>query len=310
MNFLKRNSLAVSVAAMVLLVTMLLTPVSALSSHAEAQAAAYNRHSIGMTGIGNARELGGYQTVDGHTVKFGKLLRCGKMVNATEEDKARLVNIYHLSKIIDFRTNTERTKDPDPVLCGIPSVHLSVLGDSMQKSVTNQFMVHDLDGLINLAENGMLDNMMVNLNRMIVTEPAAINAYKQFFQELLAADGKTVLWHCSAGKDRAGLGSALVLTALGVDRETVYADYLNTNYYYASDIQSQYNKVLKATGSKTIAGRVGTYEGVQEHWLKTAFDTIEKEYGSVDNFFHDQLSLSDSDLQALRDAYLQESILR
>lgn len=72
--------------------------------------------TIGLKGVENARELGGYETMDGKHVKRGKLLRSGKLASASEEDLTRLSEVYELSQIIDFRTSEEVASGPDPAL--------------------------------------------------------------------------------------------------------------------------------------------------------------------------------------------------
>lgn len=280
-------------------------------SAAEQQAAAYNRHSIGLNGVSNARELGGYKTKDGRTIKFGKLLRTGKLKEATKEDQDRLINVYHLSKIIDFRSSAERLKDPDPKLDGVASYQYSALGTGVPdldlsseegRSALIQFArsaaTKDKDGTL-------VDAYYKNMYRQLYMTEDGVNAYRNFFQQLLSANGNTVLWHCSAGKDRAGNASMLLLTVLGVDKETVIQDFLNTNYYNKEDIDEAYNLVYKVTHNAKTAEDIASNYGVKREWIETSYAVIEKQYGSMDNFIHNGLKLSNQDIAKLQAAYLE-----
>ncbi len=302
-----------SVLSLLLAAVMLFSavPVFAQSS-AEEQAAAYNRHSIGMKGIHNARELGGYVTEDGKTVKFGKLLRTAKLADATDDDIERLEKVYHVKKDIDFRSAIERAANPDVEVNGMKMYSFPALGETMlpQYDLTDPSYQEDtqamIRSLITLDKDGnFVNSYFKNTYRQLYTTKDGINAYKNFFHEILTANGDTVLWHCTSGKDRCGNASFLLLLALGVDQETAIQDFLNTNYYYEDDMEDAYETALKLTGNKKTAEDISYYPGVKREWIETSLKTIEQEYGSVDNYFHKALGLSDQDLASIRAAYLE-----
>ncbi len=300
---------------------LVMTLIAALSSvsaqaagsglNAEQQAAAYNRHSIGLKEVSNARELGGYQTQDGRTVKFGKLLRTGKLKDASKEDQERLVNVYHLSKVIDFRSSAERLKDPDPKLDGVSAYQYSALGTGipdldLSSEEGRNDLIQFAKSIAGKDKDGTLvDAYYKNMYRQLYMTEDGVNAYRNFFQQLLSANGKTVLWHCSAGKDRAGNASMLLLTVLGVGKETIIQDFLNTNYYNKEDIDEAYNLVYKVTHNAKTAEDIASNYGVKREWIETSYAVINKQYGSMDNFIHNGLKLSDQDIAKLQAAYLE-----
>ena len=288
------------------LLTCSLTATAKTLSPAE-QANLTNKHSIGLEGVSNARDLGGYVTRDGRTVQWGKLLRSANLSEATDTDLARLSKTYHVCKVIDFRSDFEQLTKQDREVPGAKAVNLPVLGNMFSgenSSLTSGSVSIGLDDLIAMAENGWVDTQLKNTNKNLVTSDAARSAYSQFFREVLETKGGTVLWHCSQGKDRAGFASALMLSALGVDRDVIYADYLLTNDYTAEKQQEIYDLVYGLTRDKTIAKRASLYEGVKKAWLKTAFDLIDEQYGSTEAFLNKALGLSASDLQTLQNYYL------
>ncbi len=267
------------------------------------QARQHNRHSIGLKGVRNSRELGGYRTADGRTIRRGKLLRTAQLEKATPADLRRLSEHYHLNTICDLRIPTERLRAPDPRIDGVEHISLSPLGigiptlDIHSKEST-QALVHAL-------KTGIVDAYMTNMYRMLVTEKTAIDAYHEMFVELLGADGKTFLWHCVDGKDRTGVAAALILSALGADREVIMADYLNSNRYNAKRVTETYKKVLDATHSVKLATDASTHPSVQKDWINHALDTIDREYGSMDRFLREQMGLTSEKTAFLREAYLK-----
>lgn len=125
-----------------------------------------------------------------------------------------------------------------------------------------------------------------------------------FFRELMDADGGTVLWHCVGGKDRTGMLSLLLLSVLGVDRETIISDYLLSNDYYADSIREIYDRTYQLTGSRSLAEDLSLTRSVQRDWIEQAYATLESRYGSVDRYLHEVIGISDADFTALQDAYL------
>lgn len=300
------------VLALIMALSVIFCAVPALAADNQAAqnaAAANNHHSIGLTGVKNARELGGYKTTDGRTVKSGKLLRTGKLVKATDEDKQKLVDTYHLTKDIDFRFDAEIAKDPDPTLPGVEYYNFPAVGISMIDLTSEEgqgYTKDALNSLIKMDKDGNLINSYYKMMyRSLYVTDDGLNAYRNFFQQLLAANGNTVLWHCSAGKDRTGNAAMLLLIALGVDKETAIQDYLLTNDYVAADKKAAYDKYYEKTHNEKIAQDFASDPGVKRAWIEESFKTIEKYYGSVNGYLHKALGLTDDDIAKLRAAYTE-----
>lgn len=269
------------------------------------QAALYDHHSIYLEGVGNARELGGYVTEDGSTVKAGKLLRTAKLEDATDADLARLANVYQVKKVIDFRAWSERLRAPDKAVPGAEALNFSPL--PLGFPLFEVASIADITAVLRAIPGGIMDTYMVNQYHILVSDPFAVKAYKNFFQELLDADGDTVLWHCTAGKDRTGIAAYLLLCALGVDEDVAYADYMLTNYYNAGDMQEAYDKVYKIIHSDRLAHEFYIYNGVGEAWIQSAIGTMDRYYGGVNNYLKNKLGLDDAEIQELRTNYLDSA---
>lgn len=262
--------------------------------------------SIGLTGIGNARQLGGYTGADSRRIKKDVLLRTGKLADAAEGDLDRLKNVYHLTEVVDFRTTFERDAAPDPEIEGVRSYHFGILDESAKE---NQGMAaaaaggaFPLEKVMGFITSGAMENMYVD----IALSPVSQKGYSGFFEVLLNHGEGAVLWHCTAGKDRAGFGSVLILSALGVDRETILEDYILTNQYYRENIE-QLEQFIRSKGLPEEAVKAAkSMAGAEQAYLEKALDTIDKNYGSMDAYLENQLGLSVDNKQKLRDKYLEK----
>lgn len=269
----------------------------------ENQAKLSRRHSIGLKGVLNSRELGGYKMQDGRTIRKGKLLRTAQLKNATSSDIRKLSKKYHLDTIIDLRVPTERLKAPDPRIDGVKHTTLSPLGIGIP--IFDLSSSEHIKALANAMETGVVNTYMTNMYHMLVTEDSAIKAYRQMFVELMNAGGKTVLWHCVDGKDRTGVAAALILSALGADRDVIMADYLVSNKFNAKLVKDSYKKVLDATHSRRIARDISLDPSVKREWMEHALNTIDKTYGSMYSFLVNQLGMTPEKQQTLREYYLK-----
>lgn len=300
-----------------LLLTLFLTmsmvfgtgPAFAAGSSAKAQANAYNKHSIGLTSVSNARELGGYKTKDGRTVKFGKLLRTGELTDLSAADQKKLEQKYHVKKIVDFRSNRNILMDgQDPELKNATRAHYPY-SSTLNLLLTSQGLELGKGVLVDITRQGyngnLTDSYFMEGYKTMYVSSDGIAMFRGFFHELLDANGDTVLWHCVSGKDRTGNATAMLLYVLGVDRETIIQDFLLSNGYLKEDRQETYDMVYRLTNNKTIAKDIARKDAVRRSWIEASFETIETQYGSVDNFLHKVIGLSKKDIQKLQKAYLK-----
>jgi protein-tyrosine phosphatase len=127
--------------------------------------------------------------------------------------------------------------------------------------------------------------------------------YKPVFDELLGLDDReALLFHCTAGKDRTGIGAALVLSALGVDRQTILADYEATNEYWKSDRESRIQQMVsQGMDEKSVRSMMAA----DPAYLEVTFRTLEEKYGSIDNFLKKEMELTPRKLAALRAKYTE-----
>lgn len=264
--------------------------------------------SIGLTGIVNARELGGYISEDGRKVKRGVLLRTGALSGMTEADRTCLMEQYHLTDVIDFRTSFECAAAPDPVMDPVAYHPIRILDEQgsqtagMAAAATGEGF--PLEKLVEYIKSGKVhpEDMYVD----IVQSAASKEGYRKFFEYLLEHKEGALLWHCSAGKDRTGLGAAFLLTILGVNRQTVLEDYSLTNVYF-QDILKKMEIQLASFGlteaemevMRAVAG------GVNPAYLEKALDTIEEQYGSLEWYLEKELGITEEKRLKLQEMYLE-----
>ena len=121
---------------------------------------------------------------------------------------------------------------------------------------------------------------------------------------LLAAEGKPVLFHCRAGKDRTGFAAAITLRLLGAPPEAIAADYRLSGGYALAALRPTI-LILRLLRGKTAANVVRELGSADARYLQAAFDTIDGQYGSFDRYARDGLGLDERAIARLRDALLE-----
>ncbi|WP_406105904.1 tyrosine-protein phosphatase [Streptomyces sp. NBC_01003] len=240
---------------------------------------------IRLDGGVNFRDAGGYRTTDGHWVRMGEIYRTASLDKLSDRDLAKLKRLG-ISVDYDLRTQQERTSAPDRVPAGSRYVVADVLGD--------------LGGLSGLpASPEAAAQLMVDAEKTMVSAPTAQKAYTTVLQGIADADGANTLFHCTAGKDRTGWANATLLTALGVPRETVTADYLASNTYRAKE-----NAAMLAAMPPAQAAVYKPLLDVRPEYLNSGFQEVTSRYGTFDHYLDKSLGLSHRDVRDLREDLL------
>lgn len=265
------------------------------------------KQSIHLHSIRNARELGGYITVDSSRIRNGLLLRTASLSGISDEDIRLLTNVYRVQHIIDFRMAMEMTGAEDPPISGSQYHHLNVIDlsnlpvqDMPEVDISNL----DLIQVVKMSEQmGMLDEDMYI--GFLSTETGK-KAYSDFFRIVLESDpDRAVLWHCTGGKDRTGLAAMLLLSALEVDEETIVKDYLLTNEFNAQRIAGT-KLYMQTQGYDDALIKKATlvFDAVDERFMRNALAWMKKEYGSVLGYIRDGLKISQAEINILKEKYL------
>ncbi|MBU6269279.1 MAG: tyrosine-protein phosphatase [Sphingomonadales bacterium] len=284
MNTLKRLAALLALATLPVLPAV---PVQAKAPPAQAEAVPEHPRFIPMAGGRNFRDAGGYRTASGKTVRWNVLYRSGSMGMLTPEGKMMLAGL-HPEAIIDLRSTQERARD-NGWIAQRPGYW------SRDYSLSMGNLANPMAAGKPTAES--MRAMMTLGYTQFPHEQAA--GYRELFARLLKAKGPVVV-NCSAGKDRTGVATALVLTALGVPYDTVRQDFLLSNGAPGM------NTLLPSLGQSGPSPEVmAPIIGVEPGYLDTAFATIRKDYGSVDAYLTKELGVGPKQRAALRHRMLQ-----
>lgn len=267
---------------------------------------------IDLRGVFNARELGGYKTFDGKTVKEHSLIRTGALVNISEESKLELINKYKLKYIVDLRTDSEVDIDPDPVIGEAENKHFSVLGNlhidkESYEIYKRMALTENIGKRYLIAYSSGLDFKKTEIYRSFVFSDCGKKAYMDYFDVLLSKkDDESVLFHCTQGKDRTGMAAILTLSALNVPRKTYVEDYMLTNEACSDIINEIKKEVPKLTDNEAVLELALFCESVDLSSIRPILKEMDEKYGGVKGYIANELKLSDAAFQKLRVLYTQD----
>ena len=254
-----------------------------------------------LTGTGNTRTLSNLINKDGLHIKDNLLIRSDALHSITEEDQAILKNEYNLKQVFDLRNILEAEIKPDNIdvkIYNLPVLANEAIGVT-KKGDDNADFKDFLDAVKAKEEPRGANKFMQNVYTQVVIADTASYAYKTFLHELLKVDGAS-LWHCSAGKDRAGFATILVLYLLDFDMETIINDYLGTNHYYTPKVE----KMIGYYGEE-YTDTLWSVFGVEREYLDVLFKVINERYGTFDNYLLKELDIDDKFKQEFKSKYLE-----
>jgi protein-tyrosine phosphatase len=254
---------------------------------------------IKLEGQGNFRDLGGYKTVDGKTVKWGLIYRAGQLNKLTDADITRLKELK-IRTVVDFRGTAEaESRGKDRLPEGIRSIPLPIDSGSLPKEEPAPAG----------SPSGRTDFMLQATRSIMINRT---DVYAAFIRELSEAQNRPLLFHCTAGKDRTGIGAAIVLSLLGVPWETVREDYLLSNYYRREEnereIKNMREDIAKRQGIPPEKVDMTSYEAmffVKPEYLDAAHDEVIRRYGSMDSYLRKGIGLSGEMIDRLRNELLE-----
>ena len=263
-----------------------------------------NSRRLCLTGAPNTRDLGGLKTMDGRVIRRGRLLRSGALGKLSEQDIIFLQSIP-LRTVVDFRTEREIAEKPDLVIPGVRQIHCPIL--PQLTGVTRELGEDGMPSYFRMAlEIGMqADTWMAGLYLPLVESEYSQTHYREFFRILLSHTEGALLYHCTIGKDRVGVGTMLLLSALGVDRSAIMEDYLLTTPYTEESRRAVCREALEYTDDPAAQFALEAFESARESYLNAAYHSIEQNYGSVSEYLSGVIGIGAKEREALRLLYLE-----
>ncbi|EJM21071.1 protein tyrosine/serine phosphatase [Pseudomonas sp. GM21] len=256
-------------------------------------------HTPLLAGAPNFRDMGGTVTRDGRSIRHGLVFRSEGLSQLTEND-LEVAQTLGIRLVCDLRSKHECDRSPSrwPLNKGTELLHLDISAD------------------VRAGEESMIKLLVDTPTRQVATR-AMVSIYRQFpyafsgklralFDRLLTDDGVPMVFHCTAGKDRTGFVSAILLSALGVDREAILEDYLKSGMYW-DGVRGEVS--LKRSLQAFFAGVppddvIHPMMAVDAAYLDAALDEVKENFGSVENYLHTCAGLDEHAVGKLRERLL------
>lgn len=266
-----------------------MTVMVALGATANAQISDSLRRVVKMEGAYNFRDTGGYKTTDGKEVILGKVYRSDAIDKLSDKD-LKTFKDRKISSVVDFRGVEEAKKAPDRLpqnttylLCPAGSNNLPTAQD-MAKLLKDKNFLFDMYG-----EGGL---------------PYFGERYRALFVQLLTLPpDEALLFHCTGGRDRTGMATALLLNILGVPQDVIEKDYVASNFYLAKNptMKNMYSGLSKMAGMSEA--EIKQQMELRPELIRNFFGAISKKYGSVENFFQVEMGIGPNEVAILKLKY-------
>jgi protein-tyrosine phosphatase len=241
-----------------------------------------------LASVDNFRDVGGtgqgYATGEGDHVTRGVFYRSNALV-PNDQDLAVLTGLG-LTAVYDVRTVEEVAAKPDRLPAGPRYLGIPILSGDLGAAVAQ------------LKSPADAVAFMQNMNRSFVDDAATRAGFAQLLTEMARTAGPQ-LFHCTAGKDRTGWASALLLSIAGVPEGTIFDDYLLTNEYTAASMKVTYDQIVASRG-EAVAQIYKPLLGVDRSYLEAGLGRLAEKYGTVDRYLTEGLGLSRGTIETLR----------
>ncbi|MGL4739770.1 MAG: tyrosine-protein phosphatase [Sarcina sp.] len=263
----------------------------------------FAERKLPLKGVCNFRDLGGFRTIDEKRVKWDKFYRSDALNVLTESDIKYLEDLG-LKGILDYRAKAEADLEKDLDIKGamyfnVPAMKLlEEENDSLKGNFNMEFLIKNIDKIPQLSNP---IGFMVDGYKNMVFEN---KAFKKLIEIMIEKKDVPFVQHCKSGKDRTGIGSALVLLLLGVSLEDAKKDYLSSNDYrkeYNDSIRARFGDLMKLERGEEIFSFMME---VKEEYFDAVIEQIMTKYSSLEEYFEKEFGLNEDKIKELKQEYL------
>jgi protein-tyrosine phosphatase len=263
-----------------------------------------DRH-ISLEGQSNFRDIGGYMTSDGRSIKWMKVFRSGRLSGLSGADVGRLDELG-IKTVVNFLTADEIKADgPGRLPEGVSEIRLSMEAGNM----------NDLTHIVNEARqtgdfSAVSPEVNPDIHRILITEGR--ENYAELLKIVSKPENWPIVFHCSHGIHRTGTATAILLSALGVPWKTIREDYLLSNKYRHNEVGPRLEQLKKtyADNRGIPAEEVDTtnmeaFYIIQGEYIDASLEQAIRDYGSMEAYISDGLGISDEEIVKLRSELLE-----
>jgi protein-tyrosine phosphatase len=241
---------------------------------------------VPLEGGSNFRDFGGHRTADGRTVRRGLVFRSAHLGGLTDADRAALDRLG-VKTIVDLRGVNEAAETPhliEGLACRVVGAHIEPqLGEQLRAGFENG----------TLTPFGVME-LLTNHYRDYPRRCAP--GFRTLFTTLSDGTHRPLVFHCTAGKDRTGFASALLLSLLGVPWDGVMEDYLRTNDLWTGHV-GRFPELDIDTRAAIVEAR--------RPYLEAAFAVVRDDFGSTEAFADKALGLDAAARERLKAELLE-----
>lgn len=268
---------------------------------------AETKRQVVLEGQSNFRDIGGYKTEDGRSIKWGKVYRSGELHTLSDTDVAKL-DALGIRTVVNFMTEAEiESRGHDRLPDGVREVPLPMEAGNLG----------DLAAVVNEARGtGDFSKVPVELNpeihRILIDEGREY--YATLLRELADPSNRPMIYHCSHGVHRTGTATAILLSALGVPWETVREDYLLSNTYRKNEVDRRVGELRELAADTFLVepeqvdmANIKAFYILEAGYIDASLDEAVKRYGSMDEYIRKGLGVIDKELANLRKQLLESA---
>lgn len=252
---------------------------------------------IPFNGVHHFRDIGGYKSSDGRRVKWNTFFRSDKLSGLTSDD----INYFKslgIKTILDLRSLSEVKAHPDPKIDGVEYINISGIPD-FDEIKDNFDMMYIFKQRVDGSFNPM-DFLIKGYKSLVFDNPA----YKELVDCMENEERLPIVFHCTAGKDRTGFATAIILSILGVSEEIIMEDYLLSNVYRKPINEKIIEAIKGKIKDKKSLDILNLMLDVRAELLQSSFDSIKEKYGTMEIYLEKEYGLTKKKRKELKSRFL------